>query len=414
MTEIFKVFCYIKLLTNTISNEGLFLKSLLSITILAISFLVIGNIFGIVSSYTTNTITGTSNFMQPVYGVNHTDANNIATSTTPNYTGIEQTTKDFLLDLKAKNSPPINTLPPNEARAALSGLQASYPATIPEVSAVENLTIPVGNSNSDGGINNNETIAIQIVRPAGISDNQVLPVVMYFHGGGWVLGGFDTHERLIKELANAANVTVVYVNYTLSPEAKYPQALEEAYAATKWVADNGQSINVNATKLGVVGDSAGGNMATAVAMLAKERGYPFISLQALFYPITDVNFNTTSFEQFQKGYHLTRDAMIWFWNNYVNNQTTNIRDPLVSPLQTSVEQLQGLPPTLIITAENDVLRDEGEAYAHKLMEANVPVVSVRYLGTIHDFMMLNALANTPAAEEAISQAASIINEVLYS
>lgn len=408
------------LITKINNKKRLFSKSLFCSTIFAISFLVIGNIFGIVSSNTSNAIAGTNSFIQLVYGVNHTSVNNNTTTETsvaPNYTGIEQTTKDFLLDLKAKNSPPINTLPPNEARAALSGLQSSYPATIPEVLAVENLTIPIGNGSSSSnvggsGTSNNETIAIQIVRPAGISENQVLPVVMYFHGGGWVLGGFDTHERLIKELVNAANVTVVYVNYTLSPEAKYPQALEEAYAATKWVADNGQSINVNASRMGVAGDSAGGNMATAVAMLAKERGYPFISLQALFYPVTDMNFNTTSYEQFQKGYHLTRDAMIWFWNNYVDNQTTNMRDPLVSPLQASVEQLQGLPPTLIITGENDVLRDEGEAYAHKLMDANVPVASIRYLGTIHDFMMLNALANTPATEEAISQAASIMNKVL--
>ncbi len=392
-------------MTNLNRYKGLYSKSLLCTAIIAISFIVLGSIISNVSPYSSNTVIATNNFVQTVYGINHTSANSTTSTPSTNYTGIEQITKAFLLDLKAKDSPPINTLPPNDARAALSGLQSSYPAAIPEVSAVENLTIPMGS--------NNETIAIQIVRPAGIdSSQQILPVVMYFHGGGWVLGGFDTHERLIKELANAANVTVVYVNYTLSPEAKFPQALEEAYAATKWVADNGQSINVNSTRLGVAGDSAGGNMATAVTMLAKERGYPFISLQALFYPVTDVNFNTTSYEQFQKGYHLTRDAMIWFWNNYVDNQTSNIRDPLVSPLQASISQLQGLPPALVITDENDVLRDEGEAYAHKLMEAGVPVASVRYLGTIHDFMMLNALSNTPAAEEAISQAASIINKVL--
>lgn len=380
--------------------------NILYVATFTISLLILGNLIATTSSIYSSPSSIT--FTQLAYGsINPTNTTYSTTTTNANYTELEQNTKAFLLDMKAKNNPPINSLPPNEARAALSGLQSSSPATIPQVSAIENLTIPVGS--------NNETIAIQIVRPAGInSSQQVLPVLMYFHGGGWVLGGFDTHERLIKELANTANVTVVYVNYTLSPEAKYPQALEEAYAATKWVAENGQSINVNATRLGVAGDSAGGNMATAVAMLAKERGYPFISLQALFYPVTDVNFNTTSYEQFQNGYHLTRDAMIWFWTNYVDNQTTNIKDPLVSPLQASIEQLQGLPPTLVITDENDVLRDEGEAYAHKLMEAEVPVASVRYLGTIHDFMMLNALANTPAAEEAISQAASIINKVLYS
>ncbi|HYG00516.1 MAG TPA: alpha/beta hydrolase [Candidatus Saccharimonadales bacterium] len=342
----------------------------------------------------TTTILRTTNSTAPV----------AAAATDTNYAGLEQNTKDFLLDITTKNNPPINSLPPNEARAVLSGLQSSYSVDIPD-SKVQNQTIPVGT--------NNETIAIHIVRPADTSENQVLPVVIYFHGGGWVLGGFDTHERLIKELATNANVSVVYVNYTRSPEAKYPVALEEAYAATKWVAENSQSIYVNSSKLAVAGDSAGGNMATAVAMLAKERGGPAISFQALFYPVTDYNFNTTSYEQFQEGYFLTRDAMKWFWNNYIDNQTTNIRDPLVSPLQASVKQLQGLPPTLVITGENDVLRDEGEAYAHKLMEAGVPVASIRYLGTIHDFMMLNVLANTPASEEAVSQAASIIHEVLY-
>jgi len=367
----------------------------------------LGNLIGTTAFFSYSTSLSSSDILaQQAYGSINSTSTTTNSTTNANYTGLEQNTKTFLLDMKAKNNPPINSLPPNEARAALSGLQSSYPVVMPEAQ-VQNQTIPGGPDN--------QTITIQIVRPAGISENQILPVVMYFHGGGWVLGGFDTHERLIKELANAANVSVVYVNYTLSPEAKFPVALEEAYAATKWVAENGQSINVNSSRLAVAGDSAGGNMAIAVTMLAKERDDgPNISFQALFYPVTDVNFNTPSYLEYQSGYHLSRDAMIWFWTNYLDNKTTNIKDPLVSPLQASIEQLQGLPPTLVITDENDILRDEGEAYAHKLMEAGVPVASVRYLGTIHDFMMLNALANTPAADEAISQAASIINKVLYS
>jgi len=328
------------------------------------SFLVLGNLivaspppssfFSYLIAYTSYPSSSSHTFVQLAYGTNSinpattTDNSTTNATTITNYTGLEQNTKTFLLDMKAKNNPPINTLPPNEARAALSGLQSSYPVVIPEAQ-VQNQTIPVGP--------NNETM-IQIVRPAGVSENQLLPVVMYFHGGGWVLGGFDTHERLIKELANNANVSVVYVNYTLSPEAKYPVALEEAYAATKWVAENGQEINVNSSRLAVAGDSVGGNMATAVTMLAKERGGPIISFQALFYPVTDVNFNTPSYLEYKNDYHLTRDAMIWFWTNYLDNKTTNIKDPLVSPLQASIEQLQGLPPTLVITDENDVLRDE--------------------------------------------------------
>ena len=261
---------------------------------------------------------------------------------------------------------------------------------------IENRTIP-------GGPNAKE-ISITIVRPQSNS-NETLPVVMYFHGGGWVLGGFDTHERLVRELANKANVVVIFVNYTPSPEAKYPVALEEAYAATKWIAQNGKTVNVNASRLAVAGDSVGGNMAAAVALLAKERDGPPIRFQLLFYPVTDANFETSSYMKYQEGYWLSREAMKWFWDNYVSNQT-NIKEPTVSPLQASIDRLRGLPPTLIINGEFDVLRDEGEAYAHKLMEAGVQVTAVRYHGTIHDFVMLNALSDTPAARGAIDQASN--------
>jgi acetyl esterase len=219
--------------------------------------------------------------------------------------------------------------------------------------------------------------------------------VMFIHGGGWVLGGFDTHERLVRELANKANVAVVFVNYTLSPEAKYPIALEQAYAATRWVAQNGQSININSSRLAVVGDSVGGNLTAALTLLAKERGGPPIRFQVLFYPVANASFDTPSYTKYEQGYWLTREAMKWFWNNYTSNQT-NLNEPTVSPLQASVDQLKGLPPALIINGENDVLRDEGEAYALKLLEAGVRVTAVRYHGTIHDFVMLNAIAEDPA------------------
>ena len=160
---------------------------------------------------------------------------------------------------------------------------------------------------------------------------------MYFHGGGWVLGGEDTHDRLLRELADGAHVAVVFVNYTRSPEAKYPVALEEAYAATKWVAENGQTINTNSSRLAVAGDGVGGNMATVVALLAKERGGPEIAFQVIFYPVTNANFDTQSYMAYQDGYWLTRKAMMWFWNNYVSNQT-NLKEPTVSPLQASIEQ----------------------------------------------------------------------------
>ena len=202
-----------------------------------------------------------------------------------------------------------------------------------------------------------------------------------------------------------------FFNYTPSPEAKYPVPVEQAYAATKWVAENGQTINVNSSRLAVAGDSVGGNMATAVTLLAKERGGPNIMFQLLFYPVTDANFDTPSYRAYQDGYFLTREAMKWFWENYTSDQT-NQKEPTVSPLQASTEQLRGLPPALIINGEFDVLRDEGEAYAHKLIEAGVPVTGLRYHGTIHDFVMLNPIANTPTARGTIEQASNILKKIL--
>ena len=317
---------------------------------------------------------------------------------THTYLTVENNTKLFLEKLQQSGGPPLYTLTPSEARTVLSGLQAAPIEKLP--AEIENKTIPVGP---------NDEISIQIVKPPG-TGNETLPVVMYFHGGGWVLGGFDTHERLLRELANGAHAAVVFVNYTRSPEAKYPIPIEEAYTATKWIAENGQTLNLDPSRLVVAGDSVGGNMATAVALLAKERGGPPIIFQLLFYPVTDANFDTPSYLAYQEGYFLTREAMKWFWDNYLSNDT-NRKEPTVSPLQASVEQLSGLPPALVIVGENDVLRDEGEAYAHKLMKAGVPTTATRYLGTIHDFVMLNPITDTPASRGAIDQAAHTLREI---
>ncbi|HEX7818280.1 MAG TPA: alpha/beta hydrolase, partial [Nitrososphaeraceae archaeon] len=295
--------------------------------------------------------------------------------------------------------PSLYTLTPNEARNVLSGLQSGQIQKLP--AEIENKTIPGGP---------NGEISIQIIRPMG-SSNERLPVVMYFHGGGWVLGGFDTHERLLRELANDVHAAIIFVIYTRSPEAKYPIPVVEGYTATKWISANGQSLNLDSSRLVVAGDSVGGNMATAVALLAKERGWPPITFQLLFYPVTDANFDTPSYLKYQEGYFLTREAMKWFWDNYLSNDTDR-KEPTVSPLQASVEQLSGLPPTLIIVGENDVLRDEGEAYAHKLMQAGVITTATRYLGTIHDFVMLNAITDTPASRGAIGQASHTLRKVL--
>ncbi|MCI0559079.1 MAG: alpha/beta hydrolase, partial [Nitrososphaera sp.] len=198
-----------------------------------------------------------------------------------------------------------------------------------------------------------------------------------------------------------------------APEAQYPVQIEQAYAATKWVAENGKSINIDPSRLALVGDSVGGNMAAAVTLLAKERGGPKIALQELFYPVTDVNFDTPSYNEFQDGYWLTRKAMQWFWDNYAPDSATR-KEPTASPLQASIDQLNGLPPALVIIDEHDVLRYEGEAYAHKLMQAGVPVTATRYLGTIHDFMMLNPISDTPPVRGAIDQACDMLARALSS
>jgi acetyl esterase len=323
-------------------------------------------------------------------------------TTTQNDTTVEPKTIDFLENLQKQGGPPIYSLSPKEARAVLSSLQASVPVAI-RLADIENITIPGGP---------NKQVSITVVRPQGSSD-KTLPVVVYIHGGGWVLGGFDTHERLVRELANKANVAVVFVNYTPAPEAQYPVQIEQAYAAIKWVAENGNSINIDPSRLALVGDSVGGNMAAAVTLLAKERGGPKIAFQGLFYPVTDANFDTPSYNEFQDGYWLTRKAMQWFWDNYAPDNATR-KEPTASPLQASIDQLRGLPPALVIIDERDVLRDEGEAYAHKLMQAGVPVTGTRYLGTIHDFMMLNPISDTPPVRGAIDQACDMLTRALSS
>jgi acetyl esterase len=317
------------------------------------------------------------------------------------FKGVEQHTRAFLESLQQNPGPPLYTLSPEKARAVLTGLQASIP--VKKLPAdIENRTIPGGPENTD--------VSVHIVRPQG-SSNETLPVVIYLHGGGWVLGNFDTHERLVRELANNVHAAFIFVNYTPSPEAKYPVSLEQAYAVTKWVAQNGQTINLDPSRLAIVGDSVGGNMAAALTLLAKERGGPKIIFQLLFYPVTDASFETTSYEAFQEDYFLTRKNMKWFWDNYTTDKT-NRKEPTVSPLQASLEQLRGLPPALIINGEFDVLRDEGEAYAHKLIDSDVPVTAVRYHGTIHDFVMLNPITDTPPVRGAIEQASHMLRKIL--
>jgi acetyl esterase len=234
---------------------------------------------------------------------------------------------------------------------------------------------------------------------------------MLFHGGGWTLGDAITHDRVARELAVGVRAAVVIVEYSRAPENRFPTAIEEAYAAIKYVAENATALGVDGSRIAVVGDGSGGNIAAATTLLCKERGSPRIAFQVLFYPVTSANLETSSYRAFERGPWLTKRAMQQFWSAYIPNEADR-ESITATPLNATVDQLRGLPEALIITAESDVLRDEGEAYARKLGEANVRVTCVRYLGTIHDFVMLNAIADTPAARAAITQATSALRDAL--
>ncbi|MCU7239138.1 alpha/beta hydrolase [Pseudomonas peradeniyensis] len=304
--------------------------------------------------------------------------------------GVEHNTQAFLDALNAGGGKPIEQLSPKDARAVLSGAQAGVKLTLPKADVSEK-TITV-----DG-----QALRLTIVRPAGVKGT--LPVFMYFHGGGWVLGDFPTHERLVRDLVVESGAVAVFVNYTPSPEAHYPTAINQAYAATRWVAEHGKDINVDGKRLAVAGNSVGGNMAAVVSLMAKDKGTPAIKYQVLLWPVTDANFETASYNQFAEGHFLTRNMMKWFWDNYTTDPKQRA-EIYASPLRATTEQLQGLPPALVQTASADVLRDEGEAYARKLDQAGVPVTAVRYNGMIHDYGLLNVVSQVPAVRAAMLQA----------
>ncbi|MDH4554476.1 alpha/beta hydrolase [Pseudomonas sp. BN417] len=312
--------------------------------------------------------------------------------------GVEHSTQAFLEALAAGGGKPLETLTPKDARAVLAGAQAGVKLELPKAD-VSQKTIEASGQQID----------LTIVRPAGVKGT--LPVFMFFHGGGWVLGDYPTHERLIRDLVANSGAVAVYVNYTPSPEAKYPTAINQAYAATQWVAEHGKEIGVDGSRLAVAGNSVGGNMAAVVSLMAKDKGTPKIRFQALLWPVTDANFNNASYNQFADGHFLSKSLMQWFWNNYTTDPRQRA-EIYASPLQASVEQLKGLPPALVQTAEFDVLRDEGEAYARKLDAAGVEVTSVRYNGMIHDFGLLNVLAKVPGTRAAMQQAGEALKEHL--
>ena len=246
---------------------------------------------------------------------------------------------------------------------------------------------------------------VRIIKPPGAAGP--LPVIVYMHGGGWILGNAATHDRLVRELAVGARAALAFVDYPNSPEARYPVAIEQGYATAQWITRNGASQGLDASRMAVAGESVGGDMSAALALMAKARGDVTFVQQSMYYPVTDAAMNTASYEQFATGYYLARKEMEWFWDAYTSDQAQRA-EITASPNRATTEQVTGLPPAYLCVDEADVLRDEGEAYAAKLRAAGVAITAVRYDGTIHDFMLLNALTSTRATRGAIGQATAFL------
>jgi acetyl esterase/lipase len=300
--------------------------------------------------------------------------------------------------MKATATPPFTyQLGPQAARDRLVDLQSGPTDKLPVDE--EWVTVPAAVGD----------VRVRLVRPKGVTE--VLPIVVYMHGGGWVLGDAATHDRLIRELACGARAAIAFVEYTRSPEARYPVAIEQGYATAQWLTDMGFEIALDPSRMAVAGDSAGGNMAAALAIMAKVRGGVRFVHQSLYYPVTDAAMDTPSYREFASGYYLSADTMRWFWDQYTPDPTHRA-EITASPNHAPIDQLRGLPPAFVIVDEADVLRDEGEAYAARLRAAGVAVTAVRYNGAIHDFMMLDSLRTTNASRAAVAQAAEVLRAAL--
>lgn len=318
-----------------------------------------------------------------------------ANSKLPNLTA---ETEEFISKIEAADGQPLYKMTPQEARNFLENLQSQ---THKEISAnTTDTTILTEAGNVD----------IRVVKPQHTEEK--LPVVLYLHGGGWILGGKESFDMLIKKLAVFTNSTVVFPDYSRSPEVQYPTALNEIYAVLEYIFQNPEEFNIDPQRIAIAGDSAGANMATVTALRAINKNGPKILFECLFYPVTNSDMDTKSYDLFKDGPWLSKKAMEWFWEAYVPDK--KLRDDIyISPLKAEEEDLSKLPRTLIITAENDVLRDEGEAYARKLDSAGVDVLNVRINGTIHDFLMLNALADTLPARGAMALACTMLKKALH-
>ena len=311
-----------------------------------------------------------------------------------------QKEQKFIDILDKQGGTPLYELSPEQARQVLLTVQNGKVDMPPvDVRAVE---LDVGKGRQ---------LKADIIRPQGIKEN--LPVVYYIHGGGWVMGDNVTHRRLTAELAAMVPAAVVFPVYTPAPEGQFPEVTRDLFTGLKYIAEQGEKLQIDTSRLAVAGDSVGGGMAAVMTLMAKQNGFrPKIAGQILLYPVTAAGFDTESYQKFADGPWLTKKAMEWFWDQYLPEKTKRL-NILAAPLEADIKELEGLPPALVITDENDVLRDEGEAYARKLDAAGVETTSVRFNGTMHDFMMLNALSDTSAAKTAVALTALKLRQVLY-
>jgi acetyl esterase len=300
-----------------------------------------------------------------------------------------------LTDILAK-APPLSGVSLADARKAAEAAQS---AAIP-MPDIDESWVSVPSSFGE--------VRVRFVRPRGVAGP--LPVVLYLHGGGWILGSSVTHDLLTRRLAVGTRAVVAFVEYSRAPEAKYPTQNEQSYATAQWIIQRGTGGGFDTTRIAVAGDSAGGNMATVLTIMAKQRGDVEFVHQSLFYPMTDANAkDSESLQKFKDGPYGSAEGLEWFWSSYLADQ--RLRSEItVSPLQATLADLEGLPPALVIVDENDVLRDQGEAYADKLRYAGVPTTSVRFNGTIHDFMRLNALRDSESTRAAISLAVAALRQ----
>ncbi len=311
---------------------------------------------------------------------------------------LTQDTASFIDQVNRAGGKPLYMLTPQEARQVLRKVQN---VKVEEAEVVTDET--------KVALENGREMRVIVVRPAAVDDP--LPMIFYIHGGGWVMGDEVTHKRLISELAVKVPAAVVFPVYEPSPEAQYPQTTQDLFSVLNYMVEYGAKYNLDGSQLVVAGDSVGGNMAAVMAIMAKEKeNTPKIDFQLLLYPVTDADFYNQSYKDYADGPWLTRKAMEWFWDQYAPDESQR-EEIYASPLRATPEQLADLPPALIITDENDVLRDEGEAYARKLAEAGVKTASVRVNGTIHDFMMLNPLAESEPTRAAMALAVFKLREV---